>query len=275
VQHSDPDVLALVALGERAPIADAEHLLECAQCRADVAELRGVVTAVRVDVPVGAPVQPPAQVWEGIAAATGVRSAPRPERMADPSAPSGTSQPAAGDLPPAPDRGVDELALRRSRPGGSPGWRPLVAVAAAALVVGAVGGAVGSRLVDRTPTAPPTAQPSPSGGQQVIAQVSLDNLKPATGAAGSAAVVRTPSGQRLEIDVSRLEPVSGHFYEVWLIDRKIQKMVSLGILDGTTGEFVIPQGVDVGAYPIVDISVQQPGDPKHSGDSVLRGTIPT
>jgi hypothetical protein len=38
---------------------------------------------------------------------------------------------------------------------------------------------------------------------------------------------------------------------------------------------VIPDGVDVSSYPIIDISVQQPGNPEHSGDSVLHGTIPT
>jgi hypothetical protein len=96
-----------------------------------------------------------------------------------------------------------------------------------------------------------------------------------TDATGSAEVVRTPAGNRLVVDVSKLQPTPGHFYEVWLIDNDIKKMVSLGILDGSTGEFAIPDGVDVSKYPIIDISVQQPGNPKHSGDSVLRGTIKT
>jgi hypothetical protein len=143
--------------------------------------------------------------------------------------------------------------------------RMLIAVAAAALVIGAVGGVLGSRLVDRR-----------DDTQQVLAQVSLSNLQPAvTNARGSASVVQTPAGERLVLNVSQLKPQPGHFYDVWLIDPNIKKMVSLGILDGTTGEFVIPEGVDVSAYPIVDVSVQQPGDPKHSGDSVLRGVIKT
>jgi hypothetical protein len=85
--------------------------------------------------------------------------------------------------------------------------------------------------------------------------------------------VNTGSGRRLVLDVSQLSPVPGHFYEVWLIDKDVKKMVSLGILDGSSGQFAIPDGVDVSAYPVVDISVQEPGDPKHSGDSVLRGVI--
>jgi hypothetical protein len=61
---------------------------------------------------------------------------------------------------------------------------------------------------------------------------------------------------------------------VWLIDRDVKKMVPVGILRGTNGQFVLPDGLDVGAYPVVDISVETPGDPRHSGRSVLRGTIP-
>jgi hypothetical protein len=262
VQHSDHDVLALVALGERPPAADAEHLLECERCRAYVDELRQVVSAVRVDVPSGPPVAPPARVWQDIAAATGVRAAPRLEHADVP-----PGVPSQGL--PAPRPGADELAVRRGRRAGT-GVRALVAVAAAALVVGAAGGVVGSRLLERDPV---VAQP---GGRQVVAQVVLSNLKPAaTHASGSASVVNTGSGRRLVLDVSQLSPVPGSFYEVWLIDKDVKKMVSLGILDGSTGQFVIPAGVDVSAYPVVDISVQQPGDPKHSGDSVLRGVIKT
>ncbi|HYJ75312.1 MAG TPA: anti-sigma factor [Kineosporiaceae bacterium] len=286
--HSDPDVLALVALGEPAPGPDAEHLRGCEQCRADVEELRQVVSAVRVDVPAGPAVAPPASVWEDIAAATGVRTAPRPDRMQTASAartpptPQTPQTPQTPPVPQVPQRrtpppvqpsqtGQDELTARRRRRDRT-SVRTLIAVAAA-LVIGAVGGVFGSRLVDRPDN---VARPTPGATQQVLAQVPLSNLKPAvTRASGSAAVVRTPAGERLVLNVSQLKPQPGHFYDVWLIDPKIKKMVSLGILDGTTGEFVIPEGVDVSAYPIVDVSVQQPGDPKHSGDSVLRGVIKT
>jgi hypothetical protein len=262
VQHSDPDVLALVALGERPPAVDAEHLLACDQCRTDVEQLRSVVSAVRVDVSAGPAVAPPDRVWQGIAAATGVRAAPRPDRVADAAA----AQPGPAAFPPVPD----ELASRRRRRGGV-GVRALIGVAAAALVVGAAGGVASSRLFD----APPPAAQGPAN-QQVVSQVTLKNLQPeVTDATGSAEVVRTASGNRLVLDVSKLKPTPGHFYEVWLIDNGIKKMVSLGILDGSNAQFVIPDGVDVSAYPIVDISLQQPGDPKHSGDSVLRGVIKT
>ena len=54
------------------PAADVEHLLACDQCRADVEQLRDVVSAVRVDVTAGPAVAPPDRVWQGIAAETGV-----------------------------------------------------------------------------------------------------------------------------------------------------------------------------------------------------------
>ena len=94
-------------------------------------------------------------------------------------------------------------------------------------------------------------------------------------AQGAARVVRTVAGGRdLVVDVSRLGDRTGSFYEVWLIDASVQRMVPLGILRGSEGRFVIPAGVDLGEYPVVDVSVQRPGSPGHSGESVLRGTLP-
>jgi hypothetical protein len=264
VQHSDPDVLALLALGEPAPAADTAHLDTCAQCRDEVEALARIVSTVRSDpeadavlaAHAGAAVAPPPRVWDAIAAQTGVAVAPRPERVAAPAA-----------VLPLPARAQ----VRRSR-GGSraagPGRparpRMLVLAVAAALVVGAAAGSVATRVLSR---------PSPQT-VQVISQVDLTNLKPKlNSASGHASVVETKAGPRLKVDVSSLAPQPGHFYEVWLIDKSIKKMVPVGILGPGDDEFVIPDGVDISNYPVVDISVQQPGDPRHSGDSVLRGTI--
>jgi len=245
VQHCDPDVLSLAALGEPLDDADAAHLASCAQCRASLADLVRVVDGVRVDVPAGPPVPPPPSVWEGIAAQTGVATRPRTE-------------------PPA---AVVPLEAARNRPGpGGAGsasrWRVL-AVAASALVVGALGGSLVTRAVIERP-----AQ------RTVVMQVQLAALPLAPDAGGSATVVRGVNGRDLIVDVSRLGTRPGQFYEVWLIDRSVHKMVAVGILDGTTGRFALPASVDLDQYPVVDISVQQPGDPRHSGRSVLRGTLP-
>jgi hypothetical protein len=160
---------------------------------------------------------------------------------------------------------------RRSAGGGPSGLRVdrrLLLAVAASLVVGAAAGSLGTRLLNR--------DEAKQTQVVVVAQVDLVNLKPRTlQATGQAAVVDTAAGQRLKVDVSKLAPQPGHFYEVWLIDRNVKNMVAVGTLSGSDGEFVIPPAVDLSQYPIVDISVQQPGDPRQSGNSVLRRTIPS
>jgi hypothetical protein len=38
--------------------------------------------------------------------------------------------------------------------------------------------------------------------------------------------------------------------------------------------YAVPGGIDYRNFPIVDVSVEPPdGDPTHSGDSILRGTL--
>jgi hypothetical protein len=142
--------------------------------------------------------------------------------------------------------------------------RSLLLVAASALVVGAAGGVVGTRLL--TPDPPPVAQ-------KVVTQVVLAALPVDPQAKGEARVLSTGNGRELTVDVSRLATTSG-FYEVWLIDRGVKKMIPLGILHGSQGQFAIPEGVDLSQYPIVDVSAEPlDGNPQHSGKSLLRGTI--
>lgn len=265
MQHSDPDVLALVALGEQPSPADADHLRGCADCQDEVAGFARVVSGVRVDAGPGPAVAPPPRVWEAIAAGTGVTAAPRPERIVG----------EVADPPPAPP--ARRLAVARestgSRPAGHVAGRPgrarertrLLLAVAASLLVGAAAGVFGSSALNR-------GDSQPAAGQ-VLAQVDLSNLKQ-TAATGHAVLVRTSAGERIRVDTTKLANPQGGFYEVWLIDKDIKKMVGIGILHPGDDEFAVPNGVDLSQYPIVDISVQQPGDPKHSGDSVLRGSIP-
>jgi hypothetical protein len=86
--------------------------------------------------------------------------------------------------------------------------------------------------------------------------------------------VSTSDDQRvLEVDVSDLTKGDG-FYEVWLLDANAQRLVSLGLLEGDTGRFPLPDQVDVSEFPVVDVSIEPvDGDPAHSGDSVVRGTL--
>ncbi len=47
MQHSDPDDLVLIALGDAPPSVGSEHLNECSRCAQDLADLARVVDAGR------------------------------------------------------------------------------------------------------------------------------------------------------------------------------------------------------------------------------------
>jgi anti-sigma-K factor RskA len=62
--------------------------------------------------------------------------------------------------------------------------------------------------------------------------------------------------------------------EVWLLRADASGLVSLGLLDGATGRFSIPAGIDLAEFPVVDVSAEPAdGNPGHSGDSIVRGTL--
>src|SRR3954454_23994186 len=66
--HLDPDVLALLALGEDVAYAEEEaHVETCPQCRAELGNLRRTATVGRTALGAGDLLQPPARVWTRIA----------------------------------------------------------------------------------------------------------------------------------------------------------------------------------------------------------------
>jgi hypothetical protein len=230
-QHSDPDQLALRALGEDLPELD-QHLAGCAECRRELDELRAVVATAREVEPEDQPVAPPPAVWEAVSAELGLRGV------------------AAGD----------ELAARRMPTGRR---RGALLLAAAAAVTGIAVGAAGALLLSGDDSTAPA---------QVVAQADLAALPEHQGS--GSATVHTSDGERvLVVDVSDLTKGDG-FYEVWLLDSEAQRLVSLGLLEGDEGRFPLPEQVDVGEYPVVDVSIEPTdGDPAHSGNSVVRGTL--
>ena len=53
-----------------------------------------------------------------------------------------------------------------------------------------------------------------------------------------------------------------------------QALISLGVLDDSSGTFRVPDSVDLDEYRLVDISFEPvDGDPAHSGDSIVRGEL--
>ncbi|HWS58267.1 MAG TPA: anti-sigma factor, partial [Actinotalea sp.] len=176
-------------------------------------------------------------------------------------APVGTALGTAADAPA--DRPTDEpIPLHRTRRRARGGGRAvpwLAATAAAGVLVGAVGAVW---LLGRDTVA----------GASVIAQASLEPL-PGWDASGQAHVEETSDGER-RLVVTLEGGESEGFHEVWLIDRDVTRLVSLGILEGSSGEFTVPSGLDLDDFAVVDVSDEPlDGDPAHSGDSIIRGVL--
>ena len=78
--------------------------------------------------------------------------------------------------------------------------------------------------------------------------------------------------QRLIIDFDAALPEDVPI-ELWLIKPDLSAMTSLGLIEDVDG-YVIPAGIDVAEYSVVDLSIEpNDGDPTHSGRSILRDTL--
>jgi hypothetical protein len=273
--HLDGDTLALVALAELdlSP-AERAHLAACPACAGDLDALRRTVligrSAGSVDL-----VEPADAVWGRVHAALGLSGAvAAPPHLAElrtdagrASAEPAAAEPAAAESAsarPAPTPVVESrpvapvvsLPDRRRR-----AWLP---IAAAACAVGLVGGIAGGVWWQSTRQGAPEA---------VIAEAQLDAL-PGWAASGNASVQEAADGRReVVVDLADDDDPVG-LREVWLLTADATGLVSVGLLDGTTGRFSIPAGIDLAEYPVVDISAEPAdGNPAHSGDSIVRGTL--
>ncbi|WP_299959811.1 anti-sigma factor [uncultured Modestobacter sp.] len=258
MQHCSPDQLALAALREELPAEDAAHLSGCATCQAEVASLQRGVDALAVPAfsSAGAEVAPPPRVWDAIAAATGATSRPRPTVPPVKAAASPVPAPAPAGATAEP-AGADVVPLR-PRAGG---WsRNRWLTAAAAVLVGAVAGGTVVALTGE------------DTGGSVVAETALDPLDDRT--ASGRAQVREDGGVRsLQIDLDAPALDDG-YYEVWLLEPDAVRMVPLGTVRTGDSVLPVPEGLDLVAYPVVDVSIEPlDGDPTHSGVSVVRGQL--
>lgn len=268
--HVDPDVLALMALGEAAASpADEQHLPGCQECRSELEQLSRVTAMARAAGPDEAPgespagpdgwlTQPPPDLWARVAAEAGV--------SAD-SAAGLTAGPAAGpETGPAPQRARPPgRPSQRARPPGrrAPWWRVAAAAAAAALI-----GAAAAVGIQRLQAAP---------GPAVVGTSALRPLAQFPqwhGARGTVVLEQGQDGRELRVTLQA--PRRPGFFEVWLLARDGVSMIALGELNQSrTGVFGLPPGVDLADYSRVDVSLQPfNGSPVHSEDSVVRGTVP-
>ena len=246
--HPDDDALAAIALGDPAPSGAAEHVRSCPQCSETLAALRDTMTTLHAPVP--ELVAPPASVWDAVTAEVALE----PHEA--------TREP---EVAPASvvDAG-DDLARRRA--GRTARRRFPVAWVAGAAAAGLVVGAVGARLLAGEQTPAPVT----------VMSTSLDTLDTRQ-VKGTADVVREDGRLDLAVSTQPIDP-DGGYLEVWLINKDLKRMVSVGVLEpGEDAQsFAIPQELLDQGYVIVDISREGYDDaPQHSGDSVVRGTLAT
>lgn len=272
--HPDDDMLAALALGESIPNDVAEHVGGCAPCSREVAALRSTLSVLREPVP--ALTAPPASVWDAVLAEIDApqTSAAPPTASVDPAPPAAAPVPAAPGVvdmsvaaPATPQPATDELATRREdRENRRRGGIPLAWVAGAA-AAGILLGAAGGRLLGAEDPAPAPI---------TVASTSLDTLD--TGQAkGSADIVRLDGQLDLAVRTDPIDARDGYL-EVWLINKDLERMVSIGVLrpDAPEQTFAIDQALIDQGYVIVDISREGfDAAPQHSGDSVVRGTLAT
>lgn len=249
--HLSDDELAQFALGDVPDGAEwIEHVASCTQCGAALAEYSRVIT-IGHSLEGAELLEPPAGVWEGIHAELGLpdglREVPGNDRARPRTDSDTTRRPASESL---------HLAPRRRKPHRK---AATALIAAVALVVGLVAGAIGTSLLSR------------SEDPRLVAEAVLEPF-PGWSASGSARLEEEPSGvQRIVVD---LEAPREGLREVWLVDPETSGLISLGLLSGSSGSFSLPADIDLTRYSVVDVS-QEPddGDPTHSGDSIVRGSL--
>lgn len=219
---------------------------------------------------------PPRAVWERIAAAAGIDAAllPAPDSIHRPHPPSPLDR--GRDVTPgeassaAPITRLSEYANRSAAAtvrvdGPTAAHRPrrtglLVAASVVGALIGA-GATLGWQALDR-------------GAPAVVASTTLAPLPEKVGT-GTAEVRGAGDRRELDLSVAADEPVDA-FLQVWLLSPDAERMVLLGVLEGGSGSFVLPTGMQLEDYPVVDVSIEPyDGDPLHSANSLVRGTLST
>ena len=259
--HLDPEVLTLLAIGEPvATPAEKDHLSTCPRCAVELSALTRTVVAGRSTVLLEDLESPPERVWSRISEELGF-SAPAATSGAaaaaeiDPAAETGRMDPADAGALRSTGGTAQTPAPRRRRSGLI---RGLFVLAASVAVLGVI---VGGWAMTR------------QAAVVELASAELAAFPDHPGAVGSAVVVERGDERVIEVTLEAdVDPDSNR--EVWLITEDATEIISLGMLEGQTGEFVVPDAVDLREFVLVDVSDEPvDGDPAHSGDSIVRGAL--
>lgn len=259
--HLDPDRLSLLALYDDGLDDEGrEHLRTCSECAADYAALRRAVDAVKSTPDAHSLELPGPRVWAGIHRELGLSQTMETDPLADARERATVPKPVRA-LEPAQAPEPAQLRERlqdRSHPRRSAAWwqRPGTWLAAAAATLLVAGATVWT--LNQAPKPVAQAELTP------VAQHSTT---------GTAKVVRATDGTRtLEVKLSKSEAQG--YQEVWLIAPDLSRLVSLGVMNSDAGTFEVPAGLELADFPIVDVSDEPvDGNPAHSSDSIVRGTL--
>jgi len=264
MSHLDPDDLAAIALSpSSATAAQRAHLEMCKDCSREQRELVHTVN-IGKSLDDSELLSPPPAAWAGIHAALGLSvPAAEPSHVAS----SHRAMPPTATPPVQIDARERARSLPQDIPTSPRSRRRLWPLLVAAVLVGLLGGlgvgALSNLSGDRFAT---------------VAEADLEPL-PGQQGVGSARVEVSSNGER-DIVVTLTDaavpsaPSDTTLREVWLLNADASGLVSLGLLDGSSGRFVLPAGVDIDEYPLVDVSIEHAdGDPAHSGDSIVRGQL--
>ena len=241
--HLDPDRLADRALGtDPLTMAEEKHLDNCAECREELAQLSRIAELSRqpeelVPVPADA-------IWRSVQGQLASQE-PAPARTE-----------VAAEPPPTPPS-VRELPRRTPRPRS---WFLAAAAAAVGLIIGI--GVTTVAVRDRV---------------EVTSTTALEALPGHTGQ-GTAEIVRDQGRPELKVQIDA--PLTPDRYrEVWLINTDGQRMYPIGVLpDDGKATYPLPPALaeQLQGFTIVDVSIEPyDGNPAHSRESQVRGTLPT
>ena len=242
--HLDPDRLADRALGTDDPLTAAEekHLAGCAECRDEVAELSRIAELGRNPERVAHQLVPTEAMWQSIQVQLATETPATTEAAAEPAPSSPT---------------VTELPRRTPRPRS---WLLMAAAAVVGLIIGA--GVTTVAVRDRV---------------EVTSSTALEALPGQTGQ-GTAELVNDRGRPELRVQIDA-PPTPDRYKEVWLINTDGQRMYPLGVLpDDGRATYPLPPALagQLQGFSIVDVSIEPyDGNPAHSRQSQVRGTLPT
>lgn len=225
--HKLTGAYAMDALDELERARFEQHLAQCDDCRAEVAELRE--TAALLSETVAVP--PPASLRDSVLAGIS---------QVRPLAPEVTTTPSPEAAP-----------VRSEQPAGRRGWVPFLVAAALALFVG-----VGAMIV--APWADDDEVPRLTAAEQVLQAPDAEEVFLDLGEAGRATVVRSKSQDKAVITTEDMVSApEGKDYELWFMSPD-EEFIAAGLMPDAADQTVVLDGSAAEAIA-VGITVEPDG----------------